>query len=349
MIRHLNYTLAAGHNGITYKVIAHFHRTLLIALPNLFDELLRYSAFPNAWKLMRCIVIPKASKASYMIPKSYCPISLIPCLSKVFEKLAANRIARATIECLAISPIQMGVRCHYSAIDGLLKIISPMSANLSKKKQAGQQPYHPSLLAHDIEGAFNNTNPALFHQVMQQHGMPPYLCDWTNAFTTNRKLLFSFPQQVEDPKPFLCGLPQGSPASAVLFRIYANAMLEVQDTRGRTLNISYVDDTCLLQSSISIPHAIRYLQECSEYQMAYGKHLGLTFSPSKSELLHCLPQTSMDKMKDLSCHSPLTIDGRTIPPSCSVKYLGFHINKSLTFKKHAITAASLGKSSLGSL
>jgi hypothetical protein len=83
------------------------------------------------------------------------------------------------------------------------------------------------LLAHNIEGAFNNTNPSLLLQVMQQRGMPAYLCAWTHSFMTNRTLAFSFTQQLEQPKPFFYGLPQGTPASPIIFLIYANAMLEV--------------------------------------------------------------------------------------------------------------------------
>jgi hypothetical protein len=88
----------------------------------------------------------------------------------------------------------MGVQSDYSAIDALLKILSPISTDLSfKKKQPKRKlPYCPALLTHDIEGAFNNMNPALLLQVMQQYGMPPYLCAWTQSFTTNRTLAFTF-------------------------------------------------------------------------------------------------------------------------------------------------------------
>jgi ribosomal protein S12 methylthiotransferase accessory factor YcaO len=61
-------------------------------------------------------------------------MSLLPCLSKVFERIAAKRIAKSTTNCLAISPIQMGARSQYSAVDALLKILSPISADLSFKK-----------------------------------------------------------------------------------------------------------------------------------------------------------------------------------------------------------------------
>jgi hypothetical protein len=205
------------------------------------------------------------------------------------------------------------------------------------------------LLAHDIEGAFNNTNPTLLLQVIQQRGMPAYLCAWTRSFTTNCTLTFSFTQQNEDPKPFLCGLPQGSLASPILFLIYANAMLEVQHQPSHELNISYVDDTGFLQSSLTIPFAIRRLKERSEFHIERGKHLGLRFSPPKSELLYCLPRSSKDKANDLSLHPPLIINDQPIPPSRSIKYLGIHIDESLTFKQHALSAASYGKSTLSAL
>jgi hypothetical protein len=63
----------------------------------------------------------------------------------------------------------MGMRSHYSTIDALLTILSPISADLSftKRQPKRKLAYHPALLAHDIEGTFNNMNPALLLQVMQ--------------------------------------------------------------------------------------------------------------------------------------------------------------------------------------
>jgi hypothetical protein len=92
MILHLNYASSSGHDGISDRVIAQFHNALPSVLHNLFDTLFCHSGFPNTWKEACCIVIPKPGKASYTIPKSSCPISLLPYLSKVFERLAANRI-----------------------------------------------------------------------------------------------------------------------------------------------------------------------------------------------------------------------------------------------------------------
>ena len=58
--------------------------------------------------------------------------------------------------------------------------------------------------------------------------MPSYLIDWVAAFNTDCKIALRFNRQSEEPQPYQCGLPQGSPISPILFLIYSNAMLEKQ-------------------------------------------------------------------------------------------------------------------------
>jgi ribonuclease HI len=341
---------APGHDRTKNIALKNFHQAFPHVLPTLFTAMFRFSVYPDEWKLALCVVIPKPGKTRYDSAKSYRPISLLPCLSKIFDRVTALRLARAAARCGGISKTQMGARDKHSAIDALLRILTPMSSDLSVKRTTGRNPTRPSLLALDIEGAFNNTNPHKLIQIMKQRKMPRYLCEWTRAFTTERKLAFCFDEMTENPKPFDSGLPQGSPASPLLFLIYANAMLENPNTQNpKELDTSYVDDASYLQRSVNTMAAIRRLKERTAPQIEKGERIGLRFSPGKSELIHCLPKTSRDKTKDLSKHHTLTINGNDIPPSRSLKYLGIHIDESLTFLPHAQIAATKGRSSLGTL
>jgi hypothetical protein len=51
---------------------------------------------------------------------------------------------------------------------------------------------------------------------------------WVKAFTTDKKLAFSFDEKSEGPKPFNRVLPQGSPISPVFSAITACAIFENQ-------------------------------------------------------------------------------------------------------------------------
>lgn len=56
-----------------------------------FDGIIWLALSPNLWKVSQIIMIPKPGKDVNLI-SSYRPISLLPALSKVFEKILIGRI-----------------------------------------------------------------------------------------------------------------------------------------------------------------------------------------------------------------------------------------------------------------
>jgi hypothetical protein len=259
----------------------------------------------------------------------------------------ARRLTSAALRCGATHPSQMGAQPENSAVDALLRTITPIAAAISKKKTKKGAP-RPAVLTHDIEGAFNQVHPTTLQEVMHQRRMPTYLTNWISAFNTDRKIAFGFDQQSEDPQPYQCGLPQGSPVSPILFLIFSNAMLEKQHYPTDAIDTSYVDDVCMVQLSHSISEANTLLEDRTEQHLHRGLHLGLTFAPSKSELLYCLPLNSKHKNISLSSHPPLRVMNTTIIPKRQIKYLGVYIDESLSFLHHASMAASQGNRVLGS-
>ena len=107
----------------------------------------------------------------------------------------------------------MGAQAENSTTDALLRTITPIAKAISQKKTSNKIPLRPAVLTHDIEGAFNQVHPATLREVMKQRRMPQYLTEWITAFNTDRKIAFGFDQQSEQPQPYRCGLPQGSPVS----------------------------------------------------------------------------------------------------------------------------------------
>jgi histone H3/H4 len=88
-------------------------------------------------------------------------------MGKIFEKIAAKKIATAGVQCGAIANNQMGGQAQNSAIDALLKALGRIAMDLGKHlNYSKKKPLRPTVLTHDIEGVFNNTHLKHLVQVM---------------------------------------------------------------------------------------------------------------------------------------------------------------------------------------
>jgi len=129
-------------------------------LPQLFTACITWGIHPPEWKTANCVVIPKPGKKKYSDLKAYRPISLQSCFGKLLESIVAKRLSQAALTCGATHPSQMGAQAENSAIDALLRTITPIARAISQKKAANRTPLRPAILTHDIEGAFNQVHPA---------------------------------------------------------------------------------------------------------------------------------------------------------------------------------------------
>jgi len=336
----LKYGTSVGPEDISYTTLCHFNMAAPHLLAQLFPACLTWGTHPAEWKMANCVVIPKPGKKTYSDSKSYHPISLQLCFGKLLESIIAKQLSQASLTCGATHPSQMGAQAENSAIDALLRTITPIASAISQEKTANKTPPRLAILTHDIEGAFNQVNPAILGEVMQQQRMPQYLMQWVTAFNTVRKIALGFDQQSEQPQPYRCVLPQGFPVSPALFLVYSNTMLEKSHQSHDAIDTSYVDDICMVQMSATIARANTLLEERIEEHLSRGVHLGLTFTPPKTELLYCLPHTSKDKNRSCSTYPTPRINNNTIAATRQIKYLGVHIDQSLSFLHHATTVAA---------
>ena len=72
-------------DGIPGEVLSKYADDLTVPLTNLFSRCVHQGYFPNLWKEGRIVPIPKNKRPSDV--KHYRPITMLPILSKVFERI----------------------------------------------------------------------------------------------------------------------------------------------------------------------------------------------------------------------------------------------------------------------
>ena len=84
------------------------------------NTLIETSLFPKFWKLARVTPIFKGVDRSGK--SNYRPISILPVISRLFEKLIADQLYRYMNETNTFSSNQSGFRCLHSTSTACLKI-----------------------------------------------------------------------------------------------------------------------------------------------------------------------------------------------------------------------------------
>ena len=75
---------------------------------NIANSCIELGHWPKYFKVSTTIVIPKPNKSSYDHPKAFCPIVLLNTLSKLIEKVIAERLQFTVASNNFIHPCQLG-------------------------------------------------------------------------------------------------------------------------------------------------------------------------------------------------------------------------------------------------
>jgi len=134
---------APGLDQIDYAVIRSFPSSILLILLRIFNEIYDRGLFPHAWRTSFVAFVPKSHGDGLR------PISLMPCLLKILEKMVYRRLQWSVESHFLLPETQSGFRSSRSCIDNLTILTNSVQLAFTNKA-----PLIAVFL--DIVGAFDN-------------------------------------------------------------------------------------------------------------------------------------------------------------------------------------------------
>lgn len=113
---------APGADRLTARILRKAWPLVCDIMLNLVNDCLATGLFPNHWKHAEVVVIRKSPDKDPRLPKSYRPISLLPVLGKVLERIIVNRLDDETA--VNLSGKQYGFTRGKSTLDAIQNIRS---------------------------------------------------------------------------------------------------------------------------------------------------------------------------------------------------------------------------------
>ncbi|GBL99063.1 putative RNA-directed DNA polymerase from transposon X-element [Araneus ventricosus] len=148
VIEYLPSGKAPGIDGIDNLLIKIIHKRFNNIFPTLFNKCLHLSCFPDSLKIGNIILFQKGGK-DQRLASSYRPISLLPTIGKVLEKLMTQRLTYHLESTNSLNDRQHGFR-EGKSVD---TAINELLRNIKTARRDGK---HVLVLSIDIKGAFDN-------------------------------------------------------------------------------------------------------------------------------------------------------------------------------------------------
>jgi len=207
-----------------------------------------------------------------------------------------------------------------------------------------------SFLTINIKGFFDHTGHERLLDVLSHLGFHPTFVKWVGSFLSEHFVRVQVDNYVGDPHPQMVGYPQGSPISPILACIFASLVLErlnadpIFDATGScpvpVCPSAYVDDFEFHASSTDLSTSTHLLKCTLDIAVDTLSSIGLTIDPDKCDLMHF----SWRKGDNSNPTLKTVLYGKevSITPPKSLRWLGFHLDRKLTFREHINKVASKG-------
>lgn len=312
-IRQLNPNKAPGFDLITPLILKQLPKKCITFLAAIFNATLRLAYFPKIWKVSEILMIHKPGKSPHEA-SSYRPISLTPILSKLWEKIFLVRLKEQLDLCNIIPEHQFGFRKQHSTIEQMHRVHD-------KIRQCFEMKQYCSAAFLDVQQAFDRVwHKGLLFKVKSK--LPHSLYPTIKSYLEERLFRVKLRDARSTLRQIKAGVPQGSVLGPVLYNIFTSDLPVSEDVTVAT----YADDVAYLASDNHPTAASNKLQLLLDETHTWMEKWRIRASAQKSS--HITFTLRRGKCP------PVKLGNDLLPESEIVKYLGFHLDKRLTWANH---------------
>lgn len=321
---------APGLDKISNKLLKDIRSFIIPPLTHIFNNCIDVGVFPEVLK--RSAIVPIHKKGDKDLVSNYRPISILPSLSKLLEKILNTRLIGFLENNNLLSENQFGFRKGRSANDAVLGLTEYISTNLDNNKKV-------ITIFLDLAKAFDTVSVPLLLTKLEAIGVRDKEHKLFQSYLSNRYQRVRLGNHISSELPISFGVPQGSILGPSLFLVYINDLLEIDQFNGKI--ISYADDTALSFVGRRWDEVHRTAQSGFDYVNQWLHDNILTLNIEKSKYItFSIRAPNYDKNKFNIVAHECSIP-RSTKCSCSslenvtnIKYLGIVVDQNLSFQDH---------------
>ena len=314
LLSKLNVTKATGCDNISARFLKDASNVIVNPLTYIVNLSIKTGIVPDDFKTAR--VVPLFKKGDCNLESNYRPVSILPVISKLFERIVFDQFNNYLVKKDLIYKYQSGFRPSFSTDTALTYFTDRVRFNIDNGLYTG-------VILLDLRKAFDTVNHSILLKKLESIGVDDNAVKWFCSYLIDRKQFVDVSGTYSSCDPIVCGVPQGSILGPLLFSIYVNDMVSATSASELFL---YADDSMVVVSSDSIQVVERTLSLEIEQIKLWLDSNKLSLHLGKTESIVFASKSKLKKVAKLK----ITCNGTEIESKDKVKYLGVVIDQDLS-------------------
>lgn len=328
VLKSLDAKKATGCDDIPAKVLKIGANELALPLSTIFNSCISKGEWPGNWK--RGDWIPVFKKDDKQAKENYRPITVLPCVNKVFERLLGNQVT-TKLDCQLGNSLT-AYRKRNSCETTLVGLVEDWKLAKDNRQSVG-------ILSTDMSKAFDCLHPPLMLSKLKAYGFQDRDINMLRSYLCVRQSRVRIGPVISSWRQVNRGCPQGSVLGPLLWNIFQNDLVYSLDS-GLSM---YADDHQIYEKGKDMRAVISKLQESATSATDWYDSNFLQGNLQKYQTMNI--RNELDT-KEQTC---ITVKGKDIVETESMTLLGVTIDCRLNFKDHISSVCKKASQRIGVL
>ena len=310
--------VATGIDSIPSKIIKESKTIIAPYLTKIINISFETKTFPDVLK--KAIIKPIFKKDDKNDISNYRPISLLPVISKIFERATLNQLTKYFENYNLINGLQHAYRKYHGTVTCLFELLNEIYLQIDNKNKV-------AIVSLDLSKAFDTINHELLLKKLKNFNLNSDSIDFLQSYLSNRKQVTKFDDYTSTVEDVKSGVPQGSILGPFLFLCFVNDLPDIFKNVCKFM--AYADDTQLLVYDKTLEGLKEKIESVINLAQNWYNKNGMKNNSSKSEILVVSTKKS-DKIKINVLENG---EQKIVKSKKWIKILGVYVDHILSWSK----------------